>query len=252
MNNPQHWYYADLSLIPYEKAWRLQERLVAARHEARLERDTVLFLEHPPVLTMGRRGGHANLSVSKQFLEESGVQLLDVERGGDITYHGPGQLVVYPIINIRQAGIPIIDFVEQLEEVMIRTVADWGIRASRNSLNRGVWIGNDKLGSIGIAVRRSVTFHGLALNVNPDMSHFSWINPCGLTGVKMTAMAAHTTVPPGVDDVKTVMKRHWENVFNVEFNQISLDTLEQFEKQAGVPDRSTISFPGDGSPAKEP
>lgn len=231
LNSSSLWYYADLSLIPYKKAWRLQERLVAARHETRLDKNTVLFLEHPPVLTMGRRGGHANLSVSKQFLEKSGVQLLDVERGGDITYHGPGQLVVYPIVDIRQAGIPIIDFVNQLEEVMIRTVADWGIPASRNPLNHGVWVGNDKLGSIGIAVRRSVTFHGLALNVNPDMSHFSWINPCGLSGVKMTAMAAHVAEPPGMDDVKTALQRHWADVFNITFNPISLDTLANIEKQ---------------------
>ncbi|MFH0730905.1 MAG: lipoyl(octanoyl) transferase LipB [Pseudomonadota bacterium] len=218
-------FFSDLALIPYEQAWRLQLQLVAARQNSLLERDVVLFLEHPPVVTMGRRGGHEHLNVSKSFLEKSGVSLLEVERGGDITYHGPGQLVVYPIIKLGASGLGVIDLVEMIEEVMIRTVADWGLRACRNPLNRGAWIGDDKLGSIGIAVRRGISFHGLALNVNPDLTPFDWITPCGLSGVKMTRMTAHAAGPVTVAEVKSAMKGHWEKIFGVMLKDISFDSL---------------------------
>lgn len=218
-------YFSDLALIPYEEAWRLQLRLVAARKNDRLEKDVVLFLEHPPVLTMGRRGGNEHLNVSKSFLEKSGVHLLEVERGGDITYHGPGQLVVYPIIKLAALGLGVVDLVEMIEEVMIRTVADWGLKASRNPINRGIWIGNDKLGSIGIAVRRGISFHGLALNVHPDLTPFDWITPCGLSGVKMTSMAVHAAGSPTVTEVKSAMKRHWEKIFGGMLQNISFDSL---------------------------
>jgi lipoate-protein ligase B len=225
-------YFSDLALIPYEEAWRLQLRLVAARKNDRLEKDVVLFLEHPPVLTMGRRGGNEHLNVSKSFLEKSGVHLLEVERGGDITYHGPGQLVVYPIIKLAALGLGVVDLVEMIEEVMIRTVADWGLKASRNPINRGIWIGNDKLGSIGIAVRRGISFHGLALNVNPDLIPFDWIIPCGLAGVKMTSMAVHAAGLPTVTEVKSAMKGHWEKIFGVILKNISVDSLMLCTKEA--------------------
>ena len=225
-------YFLDLALIPYETAWQLQLQLLAARQDDRLKHDVVLFLEHPPVFTMGRRGGSKHLTVSKDFLEKSGIPLHEVERGGDITYHGPGQLVVYPIIKLHPSGLGVVDLVDLLEEVMIRTVADWGIEASRNPLNRGIWIGNDKLGSIGIAVRRGISFHGLALNVNPDLTHFSWINPCGLAGVKMTRMAAHAAVTPTVSEVKSAMKGHWEKIFGVTLKEISLESLTHCMQEA--------------------
>ncbi len=218
-------YTADLSLTPYETAWELQTRLVAARCEDRLDRDLVLFVEHPPVLTVGRRGGCANLSASEDELKHMGVRLLTVERGGDITYHGPGQLVCYPIVKLTDLPLGIAEFVDRLEELMIRTAADWGIEATRNPLNHGVWVGNDKLGSIGIAVRRGITFHGLALNVAPDMRHFDWITPCGLPGVKMTRMAAHTADPPPMAEVKRSMRRHWERIFSVTLRGLSPETV---------------------------
>ena len=218
-------YFSDLGLISYEDAWRFQVQLVAARQKACLEKDVVLFLEHPPVFTMGRRGQRKHLAVSMDFLEKSGIELHEVERGGDITYHGPGQLVVYPIIRLTELGLGVVDFVERLEEVMIRTVAQWGIKATRNPLNRGVWIGNDKLGSIGIAVRRGITFHGLALNVNPNLAHFGWITPCGLSGIKMTRMSSHAANKLTMAEVKTVMRGHWEHLFNVTLKETSMASL---------------------------
>jgi lipoate-protein ligase B len=221
-------YTADLSLIPYETAWEQQTRLVAARVEGRLDRNLVLLLEHPPVLTMGRRGGCANLAVSEQYLEQIGVRLLTVERGGDITYHGPGQLVCYPIVKLADLQLGIVEFVDRLEELMIRTAADWGIEAGRNPLNHGVWVGNDKLGSIGIAVRRGITFHGLALNVAPDMRHFDWITPCGLPGVKMTMMAAHAERALPMPEVKNSLKRHWEMLFSVTLQELSTEAVANY------------------------
>ncbi len=137
---------------------------------------------------MGRRGGQDNLLVSESFLREKNVSIHHVERGDDITYHGPGQLVVYPIVKLSSLKFGVINFVEKIEEVMIRTAADYHIAATRKDINRGVWVSNKKLGSIGIAVRRGITFHGFALNVLTDLTPFSWITPCGLKDVEVTNM----------------------------------------------------------------
>jgi len=171
-------YCVDLPAVEYREAWDLQHSLVAARKNGIIDRDIVLFLEHHPVFTLGRRGGLDGLMVSESFLEKERITVVHVERGGDITFHGPGQLVVYPIIDLRAAGLGVADYVTALEEVMIRTAADFGVKAEQNPKNRGVWIGNNKLGSIGVAVRRGVSFHGLALNVNTSLTPFSWIHPC--------------------------------------------------------------------------
>jgi lipoate-protein ligase B len=228
-------YYSDLGLIPYEEAWRLQMQLVDARQQGHLDRDIVLFLEHPAVFTMGRRGDRKHLTVPMDLLEKAGIAIHHIERGGDITYHGPGQLVVYPILRLTGSKLGVVDFVGRLEEIMIQTVTHWGIEASQNPLNRGIWIGNDKLGSIGIAVRRGVTFHGLALNVNPDLSHFGWIHPCGLTGVQMTSMAAQLTSPPNVPEVIKVMRRRWEEIFSVQFEGIERKSLVPYFNSTQTP-----------------
>jgi lipoate-protein ligase B len=182
------WYALDLGIMDYRKAWAFQLRLVDARKADILSTDVVLLVEHPSVFTLGRRGGAANLKVSRAFLADRGIDVVSVERGGDITYHGPGQVVIYPVVNLRTSGLGVLPFVESLEEMMIRTVADWGIKGERNRMNRGAWVGMKKIGSIGIAVQRSVSFHGLALNVNTDLEPFTWVNPCGLHGVVITSM----------------------------------------------------------------
>jgi lipoate-protein ligase B len=209
------WHVVDLGLIPYPEAWDLQLRLVATRAQGRLPENVLLFLEHPPVFTLGRRGGREHLLVSEAQLEQSGIPIVQVERGGDITYHGPGQLVVYPIVHLPSAGLGVVDMVDRLEEVMIRTCGAWGVRSGRNKLNRGAWVGMKKIGSIGIAVRRGVNFHGLALNVNPDLSPFGWIQPCGLEGVGVTSIQVESGHPVDIADAKAVMREHMEAVFQV-------------------------------------
>ncbi len=217
IQNTETWLSIDFDRIGYREAWELQGNLIVARKEGRLQNDIVLFLEHPAVFTLGRRGGRECMLVSEEFLEKAGVQVIQVERGGNITFHGPGQLVVYPIVDLQTAGIKVVDFVSGLEEVMLRTAENWGIAAERNPANRGIWVGPHKLGSIGIAVRRGISFHGLALNIRTDLTPFSWIQPCGLQDVAMTTMQQETTQEVPMQQVRTVLKEQFETVFGIKF-----------------------------------
>jgi lipoate-protein ligase B len=221
----KEWLFLDLGLLDYREAWTLQLRLVDARKDDMVKNDVVLFLEHPAVFTLGRRGGLANLKVTEAFLAARGIPVVHVERGGDITYHGPGQLVVYPVVHLRAMGLGVLPFVEGLEEIMIRTVADWGIKAGRNPRNRGAWVGPNKIGSIGIAVRRSVSFHGLALNVNTDLEPFTWVNPCGLQGVMITSIKQLLGKGIPMEDLKVAAKEHMENVFGIRLESSRLENI---------------------------
>lgn len=192
-----------------------------------LKSDVILNLEHPPVYTLGRRGGIENLCVSKELLEKESIDVVQVERGGDITYHGPGQVVIYTLMDIRRARIGVADMVSALESIMIALAAAFGIEAERNPLNRGVWIGNDKLGSIGIAIRKGVTFHGLALNVNTDLTHFSWINPCGLQNVGMTSLAEALSRKIDMNDARRIVGDCIETALGVKLKRIEPGELER-------------------------
>jgi lipoate-protein ligase B len=223
-------YSLNLGLMEYREAWKLQETLVSARVDQTLNQDILLFLEHPPVFTLGRRGGLDNLLVSEAFLKQSAIPLIQVERGGFITYHGPGQLVVYPIINLHARRIGVNEFVEALEAAMLRTAAAFNLAAERNPANRGIWAGNKKMGSIGIALRKGVSFHGLALNVNLDLKPFSWIQPCGLQGVGMTSMQAELGRQLPIDDVRNVLKNQLEAALGISFENCSLSDLADMLK----------------------
>ena len=218
-------YCIELSTMDYRQAWDLQGHLVAGRKDKSIDTDVVLLLEHPPVFTIGNNGGLNNTTVSADFLTTAGIPVIRVERGGDITFHGPGQLVIYPIIDLRAARLSVSDYIEDLEEVMIRAAQDWGIKAERNPINRGVWVGNNKLGSVGIAIRRGICFHGLALNVNLSLEPFSWINPCGLPNVGMTSMQQELSRKLSMNQVGEAAKGHFEAVFKVELVMTSLDRL---------------------------
>jgi lipoate-protein ligase B len=167
-----------------------------------------------------------NLSVSENFLKKAVIPVIQVERGGNITFHGPGQLVMYPIINLQTAKLSVVHYVENLEEVMIRTAADWGITAVRNPLNRGVWVGNNKLGSIGIAIRRGICFHGMALNVNTSLEPFKWINPCGLRDTGITSMERELSRNVSMKRVSERIKHHLKAVFDVALIMTSLEKLK--------------------------
>jgi lipoate-protein ligase B len=233
--------YLDLDLIDYREAWKLQIRLVNARHDKTLQTDVIMFLEHRPVFTLGWRSDMNNLRVPKSFMESLRIPMVRVERGGDITYHGPGQLIVYPIVDLKTARWKVAEFVEALEEVMILTLKDWGIKAIRNPKNRGVWVGPSKIGSIGIAVRRSISFHGLALNVNTELEPFNWVHPCGLQGVCMTSMKEIMGNEIPMEDVRRTTATHIQEILGVKMKTMTLgDILILLESQILVPNRKAI------------
>lgn len=213
----------DLGLTDYAAAYALQLELVEKRRNGTVENDLFLITEHPGTFTLGRSGGRQNLIISEEFLREKDIPLVHIERGGDITYHGPGQLVIYPIIHLHQAGLKVIEYVNCLEELMIRLAATTGVDATRDARNRGVWVGEKKLGSVGIAVRRCVCFHGIALNVNTSLEPFSWVNPCGLAGVKMTTLHLESTMNVTLDDVKNNIAGQLADVFARKFITIAKD-----------------------------
>ena len=217
----------NLGTMDYNGAWKLQSELVAARVNNSIDRDIILFLEHPAVFTLGRRGGRDYLLVKESFLEQSGIPVVQVERGGYITFHGPGQLVVYTIIDLEARRLGVTDFVAALEEIMLQTVRTWGLTAQRNSKNPGIWLGHRKLGSIGIALRKGISFHGLSLNVNVDLTPFSWIQPCGLQGVSMTSVSQELGKEIPMDAVHRAVKEGFKSVLNLKLNDISYPDLQQ-------------------------
>ena len=229
------WYCLDFDLLDYRRALDLQHRLVDARRNAALGCDMLLMLQHPAVFTLGRRGGIENLRVAPENLKRAGIEIIQVERGGNITFHGPGQLVAYLIYDLETAHTGVETFVHRLEEVMIRTVRDWEIRAARSALNPGIWVGRRKIGSIGIAIRRGITYHGLALNVNLSLEPFGWINPCGLNGVEMTSMQVETRGGVVLEDVRATLKGHFQAVFETRLAPLAMDALpESIRRQSGL------------------
>ena len=175
--------------LDYKEALDLQEKLLLLRQQNEIE-DTLILLEHPPVLTLGRRGEYGNILLPLDILEAQGVKVYEVSRGGDVTYHGPGQIVGYPIINLCNMGKDIKEFVYKIEEVIIRLLSnEFGIKSYRDEKKyTGVWVEDEKITAIGIAVKKWVTMHGFAFNVNTDLSHFKWITPCGITDKSVTSV----------------------------------------------------------------
>jgi lipoyl(octanoyl) transferase len=215
--------------MEYQVAYDLQTRLVEHRRTQKIGGDTFLIVEHPSVYTLGRRGGREFLMVSEAFLAEKKISIVPIERGGVITYHGPGQLVIYPIIHLKQAKMSVAEYVAKLEDVMIALAADVGVAAGRDERNHGVWVGNNKLGSIGIAIRHGVSFHGLALNVNLALEPFGWINPCGLTGVQMTSLSAESGTDITISGIMPRLRDHLETIFPYSFTEISREQLPACE-----------------------
>uniref|UniRef100_A0A832A1V5 Octanoyltransferase n=1 Tax=Desulfacinum infernum TaxID=35837 RepID=A0A832A1V5_9BACT len=215
----------DLGLVDYGRALAVQHRCVDARHQGLLDRDVFFLVEHFPVFTYGRRSGAEHLCVPQDFLEARGIAVFAVERGGSVTYHGPGQLVVYPVVHLPTAGWKAVDWVTALEEVMIRTARRFGVAACRHPRGRGVWVGEKKLGSLGIAVRHGISFHGVALNVHNALEPFQWIRPCGLSDVAMTSLAVETHGVVSMTDVKRVFLECAEDVLGVHFEPTDPEDL---------------------------
>ena len=229
----------DLGLMEYRSCWELQQKLFDALVEKKRTRPaqpetksaekacadtdagTVLLVEHPPVYTLGKSGHAENLLVSREALEAAGAQFFHIDRGGDITFHGPGQLVVYPILDLERLGIGLRDYIDALEEAVIRTVAEYGIAAGRIAGASGVWIDPAgrrprKICAIGVRSSRYVTMHGLALNVSTDLGWFSRINPCGFTDRGVTSILSETGRNVPMEEVKGLVVKFLSEKLNVE------------------------------------
>lgn len=202
-----------LGMMAYNDAHRKQKELHRQRVAGAIA-DTLLLLEHPPTFTIGKSGNLKNILISEEKRLKEGIDLFFVERGGDVTYHGPGQLVIYPIIDLKDRGKDVGGFVRNLEKVTIRTLKDFGIHAVRDESHAGVWVGREEVAAIGLCLRKWVTMHGLAINVNTNLEHFALINPCGLPDRKATSISK---LVGRRTPMKAVIKQfllHFANVFD--------------------------------------
>ena len=204
-----------LHLVTYENGMKLQQKLVEMRQREEID-DQLLLLEHPPVITLGRGGDETNLLATPDALAHHGVRFYETTRGGDITYHGPGQIVGYPILHLGEGNRDVRKYVTALEEVLIRTVAEYGITAARIEGRRGIWVGNDKIAAIGVRIARWVTSHGWALNVSTNLEHFQLITPCGLQGTGVTSIEKQTGRRIPLAEVREVLAAKFAEIFERE------------------------------------
>ena len=205
-----------LGRVPYTEALALQRSLVEDRRAGRIG-DTLLLLEHPHVLTLGVRGdgGRSHILATDEALASRGIEVHETGRGGDITYHGPGQIVGYPIVDLNPDRRDVHRYVRDLETVLIRTAADYGIEAGRVEGLTGVWVGDDKLAAIGVRIARWITSHGFALNVSTDLDQFNLIVPCGISDRGVTSLARLLRRPVSMAEVEFRVIEHFVNVFNL-------------------------------------
>ncbi|MDD5082276.1 MAG: lipoyl(octanoyl) transferase LipB [Dehalococcoidales bacterium] len=202
----------DLGLIEYQQALTIQEKLLDLRKSGAIT-DALLLLQHPSVFTIGRSGTEENIIVSGDTLVQEGIPVFRASRGGDITYHGPGQLVGYPILNLRENHLNVHQYVWNLEETVIRTLGDFGIEGGRVVGRRGVWVGDQKACALGVRISREVSMHGFALNVNTKLKYFTYIVPCGIVGASVTSISKLLGREVTVDEVKGHLLSHFEQVF---------------------------------------
>ncbi len=216
--------YRDLGVVPYGECWELQrtlfEEVTAAKGDDSNSAGKILMVEHPAVYTLGKSGKQSNMLISEQMLGSIGAQFYHIDRGGDITFHGEGQLVCYPILDLERLGIGLKQYIEILEEAVIITVKQWGIDSQRIEGASGVWIGVNsptprKICAIGVRASRYVTMHGLALNVSTDLKYFSYINPCGFSQRGVTSMEVETQHEIAMSEVKEVLLSNLIKLINV-------------------------------------
>ncbi|MGI5836761.1 MAG: lipoyl(octanoyl) transferase LipB [Chloroflexota bacterium] len=215
----------EMGLVEYGKAFRLQ-RAVAEARQSDVISDSLIILQHPPVLTLGRRANRGNILVSQELLRQEGVALYESTRGGDVTYHGPGQIVGYPILNLRSLRMGASDYVHNLEKVIIDCLQHFDIEGRQDRSYIGVWVGDEKVAAIGVAVSGGVTTHGFALNVCPNMRHFRLINPCGITDKGVTSLSRLLGRHIPVEEVQPLLIQSFARVFGMKLVPCTLDDLE--------------------------
>lgn len=214
--------FRDLGLIEYKEAWDYQEKLFGEAQEekkaGRKPENHLLFCEHQPVFTLGKSGAGQNLLINEEMLRQKGIGFYRNNRGGDITFHGPGQIVGYPILDLEQFGMGVKKYIFSLEEAVIETLQRYGIKAGRLEGATGVWLDQDtpgarKICAIGVKASRFITMHGFAFNVNTDLSYYQYINPCGFTDKGVTSMEAELGVKQDFEEVKSVLRKILTEIF---------------------------------------
>jgi lipoate-protein ligase B len=224
----------DLGTLPYSAALELQRAVARARISGAIDEDVLLLVEHPPVVTLGRSSKQQHLLASPELLAARGVELFEVERGGDVTFHGPGQLVGYPIVDLKRHKRDLHWYLRQVEEALIRAVAPFGIVAGRSAGQTGVWTQGRKLASIGVHARDWVTWHGFALNVTTDLSYFDLMVPCGIAQVRMTSVAREVgELGPLPDTLRSEVIRGFADTFALETVSITPGEIATALKAGG-------------------
>lgn len=211
--------YSDLGLIDYQKAWDLQHTLFEKRRVNKID-DTLLLLEHPHTYTFGKSSDKSNLLIDDSELERRNISLYDIDRGGDITYHGPGQIVGYAILDLKNWKQDTHKYLRALEEVIIQTLTEFGIDGERDEDHTGVWVNNKKISAIGIKVSRWISMHGFALNVNTEMDLFNGIVPCGIEDKEVTSLKEELNKNCNIDIVKNSLVKKFSEIFN--YNNIEI------------------------------
>ncbi len=215
-----------MGLQPYDPVHALQRRLAEARRWERVP-DVLILVEHEPVITLGRRGKEEHILAPAEVLAKEGILVRRVERGGDVTYHGPGQLVAYPIVHLASHHLGISEYMHLLEQAILDTLADYGLAAHRREGYIGVWLGLKKIASLGVRVARGVTYHGLALNVSPEMRHWGYIIPCGIPDATVTSIARELPAPPPMAEVKERLTRHLAALLGLGLEPIPWGEVEE-------------------------
>jgi len=210
--------YSDLGFIDYKEAWELQNEILSKRASGEVQ-DFLFLLEHPNTYTLGKTANKENLTGSETYLKENHISVYNIDRGGDITYHGPGQIVGYPIIDLNDWKKDTHKYLRALEEVLTRTCSGFGLKAERNQDYTGVWIGDRKIAAIGIKVSRWITMHGFAFNVNTDLSLFSGIIPCGIQNKDVTSLKKELGKNLEIKEVKSLIIKHFIDVFEYDLIQ---------------------------------
>jgi lipoyl(octanoyl) transferase len=228
---------ADLGTLPYTEALDLQRAVARARISGEIAEDLLLLVEHPPVVTLGRGTKAGNLTASPELLAARGVELFEVDRGGDVTFHGPGQLVGYPVIDLKRHRQDLHWYLRQLEEALIRALAPFGIIGARSVGQTGVWTTGRKIASIGVHARDWVTWHGFALNVTTDLSYFDLIVPCGIADVAMTSIArelgtSFTSAPELAERARAHVANELAELFGLERTVLEAATLREMTTRA--------------------
>ncbi len=211
-------------LLKYEEGLKLQNRAFDLVRDGKYD-GVLLVLEHKPVLTIGRDGGFDNLLISKQYLKENEIDIVETKRGGNITFHGPGQIVAYPIFNLAMLNKDSHWYIDCVEDVVIKTLKEYDVEAGKKPKYRGVWVGNKKITAVGIQIRKWITMHGLAFNINIDKTYFNMINPCGITEFGVASLEDYKN-DADIEDVKNALIKNFERVFSIDLIEENENILE--------------------------